>query len=534
MALNTRRWLGWTQFALALVVGVAIWGMASVLLTRPGISPILDLTPQSQLSLSDDTVELLRELRRSETPIELHTFFEPLTIRPTTEELRHLLQIRHTIQEMTRDLLRLYQRHGGDLVRVVHHDLLREVQQSREAAESVALSKVNTLVVRLGKRSRVLSLDEDLARVDWPRNDTPMPGARATLPTLEDYKGEEALSSTLKGLQVEGTPKVYFLGGAIGTASITEGVAEAYSELAGDLADEGFAIHQLDLDRHPQVPDDAAVLAIVEPRYELTDGAAKLVVDYLRRGGRLLVNVAYRDIPPSWNPSLSNLLRPIGVELGNELVCQLVPDPRDPNNPNNPGIDGVPGVQALTLTEINVGHPITRPLVRQQRSRVVTMTFAREIRRAGATPPEGVTFDPLLQTGRYAWNEVRAPSPRGGHPEVDLRAPRNDFAAFAPRAVAISAEIQPTEGERPGIVVIVSGRAFANIARGQNGDFALNTFQYLAERRQLIGVRGNRYVSRRLEAAPQQLDRIFDLLVLGVPGVLFGLGAIVLFLRSRS
>ena len=67
-----------------------------------------------------------------------------------------------------------------------------------------------------------------------------------------------------------------------------------------------------------------------------------------------------------------------------------------------------------------------------------------------------------------------------------------------------------------------------------NGDLGLNIFNWLAERRALVSVRGDRYVSRRLEVVPQQLSRVRWLLVGGVPGGLFLLGLIVFWVRKRE
>ena len=180
--MTARRFFGWTSFLLAILIGCAAWGMLSVLAARPGLAPIYDLSPQQQLTLSPDTRELLASVRGGQTRLEFHTFFEPLGgARPTSEGMQKVLQIRTTIQSLTRDLLWLYERLGGDSVTVTHHDLLREVETTREAAQDFALSKINTLVVRYGRRSKVLSLDDDLARIDIPGRGTPTPGGRPAL-----------------------------------------------------------------------------------------------------------------------------------------------------------------------------------------------------------------------------------------------------------------------------------------------------------------------------------------------------------------
>src|SRR5262249_37083045 len=153
---------------------------------------------------------------------------------------------------------------------------------------------------------------------------TPLPGSRPAIPTLTDYKGEEAISTALKKLLVEGTPKVYFL--TESGASLTAGIGASYSELLGALDDEGFAIAGLDLVARGRIPDDAAVVALLEPHRELPAQATEALWTYLRRGGRVFFNVGYTLVPEEWNPRFRELGERLGFELGEELVCHGIQD----------------------------------------------------------------------------------------------------------------------------------------------------------------------------------------------------------------
>jgi hypothetical protein len=138
----------------------------------------------------------------------------------------------------------------------------------------------------------------------------------------------------------------------------------------------------------------------------------------------------------------------------------------------------------------------------------------------------------LLRTSRYSWIEERTVI-SGGERQVDWIAPQGP-GVMAPRCVGAVIDVVPSSGERPGHLVIVSGHAFNNAPlRTVNADLALNVFQWMAERKALVGVRGTRYQPRELKVVAQQVDRTRWLLVAGVPGGLLVLGLAVLWRRSR-
>ncbi len=151
---------------------------------------------------------------------------------------------------------------------------------------------------------------------------------------------------------------------------------------------------------------------------------------------------------------------------------------------------------------------------------------AREIRvrDAGAD----LSFEPLLQTGRYGW---LAPfDPRISDADTDQ--PQNS-KDFGPRTVAAVVEASVKEGGRSGAVVLVGGIAFLNQVFAQNSDLALDLFNWLARREELVSIRGNRYLAQKMALAPQQLERARDLLLMWAPGSILVCGFIVLFLRRR-
>ena len=522
MAVSGRRLGGWLNLVLSAAIALAIWGLAIVVSTRPALKKLWDLSPQARFTVEAATEELLDDIREQGLKVEIHTVFFPLQQAPAqTEEQRQLLGINQRLQDLTRDLLRQYDYLGGDAVEVTHHDLLQDPGRIREVMQAIQNRRYNSVILKLGNRSRVLSLEEDLAVFDHPALNTPqgMPVANQ-VPTLTDYKGEEAISTALKRLLVEGVPKIYFLDGYGSLPGAA--VASSNSEFWAALIEDGFEMAVLDTRGSQGIPADASAVVLLNPTRELLPADAEALYRYLRDGGRVLVSLRYYEQPADWNVTLRGLADRFGFEISRELVCHEVQDPANPSQ----GLMGTPQCQNLVAAAMNQAHPVTRPLARQRRYPV--FKAGRAIRAVGGEE-QGVRVDTsLLRTGPRAWLEQR-----GNSGVVDYIGPP-DAAAYTSRCIGAVIDVDSESSERPGHLVVLAGECFDNLSFGFNGDLALNLFNWMAQREALISIRGQRYVSRKIELTPQQIGRIGWLLVAGVPGSLLALGLFVFWRRTRT
>jgi ABC-type uncharacterized transport system len=533
MRQGRRKLAGWTSLAVGAVLMFAVWVLLVLVSAQPELKVLIDLSPQARFTVSRETKELLRRLREDPNlRCEFHTIYEPLP-RGSTEEERQIIGIHQQLQRLTTDLLSQYAYHGGESVKVFHHDVLRNPAETRQFVQKRGGGRNSVTVILFAKdksgkessRHKSLSVDKELGVLDR-RPQTPLPGGKRP-PRLQDYRGEAALSGGLKGLLVQGAPKIYLL-----TGHREEDVESAhwasYSELMNGLSREGFQFGQINLAKD-KIPDDAEVLACFEPRRELSDEEAEKILAFLRGGGRMFLNASYETTPVDWNPTLKNLLAPLGLELGLELVCQPYELAR---------MSAPERVVQLRIRRMNPVHPITQALVADQRAQV--MQEARDIRRIQPSPA-GVNVDMSLLGTDPAWLAPRDPS---GMP--DLRPP-NDRSAFRLRCVGAIVDVLPPEQapskQRTGRLVVLSGKALVNgfYKQGQV-DLGLNIFQWLAERQALVTVRREPLSSHSLPLAEPgydpdrraaHLSSIRWLLRLWVPGFLLGLGVFILWRRSR-
>lgn len=540
MAMNSaRRLVGRTLLLLQVLLALVIGSLVVWLAMRPAFKRLWDVTASARFTVDPSTKELLAEIRAAhekdeKRSLELHTIYAAIPGRDAKERMSQeelaAWGIVETVQGLTSDLLRQYAYLGGDAVKVIHHDAVREIARTREFVKSVGLKSENVAVVKLGSRTKTLSLDMDIADVEVPDPKAQgVPGA-PRIPLLKSFKGEEAFSSAIKSLLVEGKPRAYFVTG-YNEPPISDAKADSYSELANALQREDFEVVQLPLEKVVQsgsIPEDAAIVAMLEPRREPTPRASDALADYVLHGGRLLLNVSYTESPPDWNPSFDRLGAKFGFAIGQDLVCSAQQDPRRPNVMTG----GTPQVRLLSISDLSPVHDVTRPLVRAGRS--VYVVDAREIL-ADPKPPDGVRVDgTLLVTSPNSWLE-----PRDANGQVPY-APNlpAEQGRFTRRCVGAVVEVAPQAskpGARPGRIALLSGISFVNRAMGSNGDLGINLFQWLAERKQLVSIRGTRYQSQSMKhVTAVQYQSARALMIYWVPGGLLGLAFLVLWWRSRS
>jgi len=534
VAVKQRKLAGWSSLALGSVLMLAVWVLLVLVSAQPELKVLFDLSPQARFTVSRETKELLQQLRDDpKLRCEFHTIYEPLR-RGGTEEERQIIGIHQQLQRLTTDLLRQYAYLGGESAKVFHHDLLRNPAETGKFVQKRGGGRNSLTVILFTKgkdgkessRHKSLSVDKEMALLARG-NQSPAPGAGKRPPRLEDYRGESAVSAAVKGLLVQGAPKVYVLTGHR-EADVQSPHWGSYSELMNGLSREGFKFGQLNLAKEA-VPDDAEVLACLEPRREFSSDEAEKVLAFLRGGGRMFLNVSYQTTPVEWNPTLKNLLAPLGLQLGLELVCQpyraaRMSDPRQ--------------VVQLLLRRMNPVHKITQALVVDRRAQ--RMQEARDIRKIEPVPA-GVNVDASLLVTDPAWLALRG---MDGAPEL---APPHDRNAFRSRCVGAIVDVLPPEesskSQRSGRLIVLSGKALVNgfYKQGQV-DLGLNIFQWLAEREALVTIRREPLSSRPLPLAEPGVDpderearlsSIAWLLQLWVPGFLLAVGVFVLWRRSR-
>ena len=532
--MNLRRFRLLGKLLLAALLMLAVWVLLVWVASRPVFKRLIDLTPQRINSVDPVTEDLLAELRAEKVEVEFHLLYPPLEGLAQDQAGQQSLAIRQRLRDLTDLLLRRYQFLGGELVAIHHYDFYRDAAATRKAVQEFAYQAQEGEVVVVAmrqpgkeKRFRKLSLVSDLAVIDLPATQQPLPGARMPVPVLKDFKGEEAISSALKSLLVQGIPVVYFLKGYSSTLDFRGTGGFGYSDFRVVLGRLGFEVKDLSLRETQTVPADAAAVLVMEPTRDFVERDAVALFEYVKRGGRVFVNYVWSNDSES-NPTGGKFGELLGYEVGARPVFHLIPDLH--GRAGGRGMDGNNGVAKLQLF-VSASHPTTRR--HAEAGRPFEVAWARELRERPGGPRE-IVREELMRTGPQGWTAV--PDANG---EPSYRAPAVGLREFF---VGMAFQVNPpASGDntaipgspRPGQVVVVTGAFCNNAGMPFFGAIALNIVNWMTDRRVLLDIQGSRYEADHLDLKPQQIARIWYLLVCGVPGAFLLLGLVV-YLRRRN
>ena len=186
MAMSKRRLTAWVNLILSSLLMLGVWGLLAVLSTRPAFKVLVDVSPQARFTVSPATEELMRQVRELDVKVEFHAVFEPLGAQ--NEVQQQFARIQQRLQTLTDDLLRQYEYLGGEAVSVARLDSRRDLSAVRALLRGAERQSTNFVLVRVGDRSKFLSLFLDIGEIDNPATSpgAQLPGAAPQVPILKD------------------------------------------------------------------------------------------------------------------------------------------------------------------------------------------------------------------------------------------------------------------------------------------------------------------------------------------------------------
>ena len=257
------------------------------------------------------------------------------------------------------------------------------------------------------------------------------------------------------------------------------------------------------------VPSDASALILNSPQKDITSAEADKLLDYLDRGGRLLVMADYNIRELFY---LNRVLESYGLAFDYGIVIEGDPKfyTQDP---------------MLAMPDLAI-HDITGPLVDKTRTPVVMpapmpLSFLETKRRT-------VDVKPLMVSSPAAFLRSDLNNASPGKTPSDTQGPHVLAAA-----VMDPSYVQGNEAQAR-LVVIGSGSLLPLAAQGfdPNRDFFMNSFAWLEDRPETISLR-----SKSLFLLPLRLNLvqiiIFGLLFILIIPVAFFVTGFVTWLRRR-
>ncbi len=162
---------------------------------------------------------------------------------------------------------------------------------------------LNSLIVVGEKRSKVIDHYYDIYEYTMDYNTYNY--------TTTGYDGEGQITSALDYVTSEDMPKVYLVEG--------HGEISLSSTFGTALDKENVEYETISLLKNEAVPEDAACLMIMSPSSDFSEDDKNKVIDYLNKGGKVIINTAYTTEPM---PNFAAILEYAGIQIANGLVAE--------------------------------------------------------------------------------------------------------------------------------------------------------------------------------------------------------------------
>lgn len=323
---------------------------------------------------------------------------------------------------------------------------------------------------------------------------------------------EKELTNAILKVIREENKVVYFVEGH-GEGRTEDTGAEGYSNAKKALQEANYDVKTVVLAQEGKVPEDCAVLVVPGPRRKFLPNEVDMVRDYIKEGGD-----AFFLLDPGTDVGLEDMLSEWGVKVENDVVVdvsgvgQLF------------GIGG-PGVPIAAQYE---RHPITEKL----KGIMTFYPLARSVwfRKEGK---EGVEGTELVKTSSHSWAETDLSVLKG---KGKVRKDPDERSGPIPLAVAVTVEVEEdTTGTKKARVAVFGDSDFARnryFPFQGNGDFFINTVNWLAEEEELISIRPKQPGFNPIHLTRSQASTLFWISVVVLPALVLVAGVLV-YVRRR-
>ena len=324
------------------VIGLAIVVAVNVFANElPEKAKSVDLTSQNLYTLTDDSVNLVKDLKQDVT--------------------LYVLSSEKSADDTVARTLSNYE-DASSHIKVEYID--PAVSPNFYASYTDTAPSDGSIIVVCGNTSKVVS-SSDLYQYDIDYS--------TYTQTKSAYDGEGQLTSAISYVTSEDLPKVYTITGH-GETALDDTFKSALEKM-------NISVEDLTLLKEDAVPDDAAAVIINGPTSDFSADDAAKISTYLSGGGKLIVTTAYNKTEDT--PNFDGILSAYDIQVTNGLVMDS-----DSSHYYQYPFYLLPDVASATQTS--------------KVSNYVFMPYAQALTNAGAHP-DTITWTDLLTTSDNAY-----------------------------------------------------------------------------------------------------------------------------------
>ena len=315
---------------------------------------------------------------------------------------------------------------------------------------------------------------------------------------------------------------IYFLEGH-GEGVIEDIEDSGYSLAKDEMEKIGYKVKKLSLALQGTFPQDMALLVIPGPVKDLIPEELNTIRDYLHKGGRVFLMV-----DPENAPALKPFLKEFGIQLEDDLIIDTVSR-----------LMG--GDYFMPVVSEYEFHDIT------QKFRYATFfPYARSVDTTEEIP-EGVFVQAIAKSSANSWSERQLSQQKVTFDnEIDKAGPitlasvvtienRGAEAAGAPDSEVVSPTTETPNPPEGRLAVFGDSDFFSNqyYNLSGNGNFFLNTANWLTEEEDLISIQPKTTTPRTIHMSPSQGKMLFFVSLIILPLAVLITG-ITVWLRRRK
>lgn len=439
----------------------------------------VDLSPNRDYTLSEATLNYLKKVTKD---VEITLVFTRES--PTMQEVRSLAEE--------------YRNAKRSRIRTEEVDPVRDVERAEELklAHGITLQS-NGILVRTNNRTRFISENEIIIKGLSGDRDNPS----------IDFRGEDALTSTIMNLIEGETRRFYFITGK-GDAT-GKGPELAYASLMALGLQQNFEVHPLNLTEVEDIPEDASGVLLIGPKYDLAEREVDIFDNYWENKRAAILILLD---PNGSTPRLHQFLASNGVTPRADRVLYAESTAAGPKKEFS--------VQARFLE----GSPITEPFL------TVNSTFSGQTQSLNLNTnstelrARQIEVLPLIEATERYWGETRylAELPRI---DAEDTKPPVHIAASVERGYVRDDRLRVDSSR---MVVVSNALSLDPTTRlAIHQDFIAASLNWMLARERLIGITPKRKQTFRLELTSDERAKIFWVTALVMPGSILALGFMI-------
>ena len=463
---------------IALVIGINAWADSKKLAQ-------IDVTKNHLYSLTDTSKDRLKNLDK-DVKIYVYGYTE------NDDLTQFLQQYNHFNEKISYEII----------TESTNYDLVSKYE----------LGTYSAIIVTCGDKDKVIYPDYEFSTTDYSTGDT-------------INLAEETITNAIIKVTNDNPVKVYF---ATGNGEYSK---DNLSLLSSYLEAEVYEIEDLNLLTITEIPSDCDILAILNPKEDITETQAELIKSYANNGGNLLICALAPNEGEFTN--FQSVLGLYGVKINKGLLYEG-------NSNNYLAYQNRQKLPYALITGYSSSNPITSEFSKSNSSQMIVMPWSQSLTINEVTEENvTVTNSEIVMTSSNCYNI----------PDITNGVTDETIKSLEQSTYTIGSEftrtMQDGDTSKESKLVIYANTSFfldsykdANFemalmrAIPGNVNLAMNTFAELGEEADLITARKAANVTEFQSSESE--DKVVKLIIFGIPILIIILGIIIWNYRRKK